>query len=238
MDVFSTQEALWKRADALLWLYFTLDSCLISKYFAVSEYISPIYPEHTCLKTWLCVLIFVIVSAEAAGLSLYQIKCLCLLSKASVISAHAFSLSHCDLPLPGSLLSKGPPLPLSFPPLLSLSHRSMYYLLSEATGGGGKKGGHIRPQVCPPWMLPCLADRLLRHSCGIPCWDSLVHLYSFVPDGPRRSEQSLTSLFRHSPKCIQSSSQMNQSANSPKRVLRNLGMQIKAQINHVTRNYF
>lgn len=164
MDVFSTQEALWKRADALLWLYFTLDSCLISKYFAVSEYISPIYPEHTCLKTWLCVLIFVIVSAEAAGLLLYQIKCLCLLSKASVISAwviviflRVIVIFLCLVPFSPKVLPSPSPSPHSCPCHIG---PCIIYSLRPRGGGEGEGGAYSSSSLSsmnaslPRWPSP------------------------------------------------------------------------------------
>lgn len=131
---------------------------------------------------------------------------------------------HCDLPLPGSLCSKRPPRPCLIGPcvIYSLRPRGGIFVLKSVL------------HECFPASLTVSSDISVAFYAVNHWFISTV----LVQNGSRRSERSLTSLFRHSPKCIQSSSQMNQSANSPKRVLRNLEMQIKAQINQVTRNYF
>lgn len=123
---------------------------------------------------------------------------------------------HCDLPLPGSLQSKRPPCPCLIGPCVIYSLRP-------------RRGIFVSNSVlhkCFPASMTVSSDISVSFYAVNHWFISTV----LVQNGSRRSEQSLTSLFRHSLKCIQSSSQMNQSTNSPKRVLRNLEMQIKAQI--------
>lgn len=167
--------------------YFTLSSYLIS--INISLWVNTLLHyilNISALKTRLGPITFCDHKCRGCGLS-YQIKCLPLISKASVISAHSFSLSrvstqvHCDLPLSGSLHSKRPPCLCLIGPcvIYSLIPRGGIFVLKS-----------VLHQCCP--ALLTVSSDISGAFYAVNHWFISTVL---VQNGSRRSEQSLTHLF-------------------------------------------